>query len=103
MGTHELDVRLRKMSDQRLSLPKHMLISRDVQQLRRAVLSLLLPAATALLDLASEHIPSPVASQSHRAPSFCEPSPNADNGKWHKAIRECDPDGPLVLFASKMV
>jgi elongation factor 2 len=103
LETHELDVKLQKMSDHRLSLPKHMLMSRDVQQLRRAVLSLLLPAATTLLDLASVHVPSPGASQRLRASSLCEPSANAGKGKWQQAICACDPDGPLVLFASKMV
>lgn len=59
-----------------------------------------LPAAEALLGMIIFHLPSPVKAQAYRYSSLYE-GPLDD--KYAKAIQECDPNGPLMLYVSKMV
>eukprot|EP01022_Parablepharisma_sp_SALTPOND_P009758 TRINITY_DN1402_c0_g1_i2.p1 TRINITY_DN1402_c0_g1~~TRINITY_DN1402_c0_g1_i2.p1 ORF type:complete len:843 (-),score=91.66 TRINITY_DN1402_c0_g1_i2:79-2607(-) len=57
-------------------------------------------AADALLDMIVTHLPSPKIAQKYRCPYLYE-GPQDD--PCAKAIRECDPIGPLMIYISKMV
>jgi len=59
-----------------------------------------LPAAEALLGMIILHLPSPVKAQAYRVSNLYE-GPLDD--KYAKAIATCDPEGPLMLYVSKMV
>jgi len=59
-----------------------------------------LPAAEALLGMIIFHLPSPVKAQGYRYSNLYE-GPLDD--RYAKAIKECDPNGPLMLYVSKMV
>jgi len=59
-----------------------------------------LPAAEALLSMIITHLPSPVVAQQYRVSTLYE-GPLDD--KYAKAIAACDPNGPLMLYISKMV
>ena len=59
-----------------------------------------LPASEALLEMMIEHLPSPVKAQKYRAD--CLYSGPLDDDACN-GIRSCDPDGPLMLYVSKMV
>lgn len=64
------------------------------------VLQLWLPAGDALVTMIIDHLPSPVQAQRYRAESLY--TGPADD-PVATAIRNCDPDGPLTIFISKMV
>ena len=57
-------------------------------------------AADALLDMIVVHLPSPKVAQVYRCPYLYE-GPQDD--ECAKAIRECDPQGPLMVYISKLV
>ena len=57
-------------------------------------------AADALLDMIVAHLPSPKIAQVYRCQYLYE-GPQDD--PCAKAIRECDPKGPLMIYISKMV
>ena len=57
-------------------------------------------AADALLEMIVRHLPSPKQAQVYRGPYLYE-GPQDDI--YAKAIRECDPNGPLMIYVSKMV
>jgi len=59
-----------------------------------------LPAADALLEMIVLHLPSPVTAQKYRVQNLYE-GPQDD--ECAIAIRDCDPNGPLMLYISKMV
>lgn len=70
------------------------------KQLLKAVMRKFLPATDALLEMIVFHLPSPVVAQRYRVENLYE-GPMDD--ECAKAIRECDPNGPLMIFVSKMV
>jgi elongation factor 2 len=57
-------------------------------------------AAEALIEMIIMKLPSPVKAQKYRAGYLYE-GPQDDQS--YKAIRDCDKDGPLMIFISKMV
>jgi len=59
-----------------------------------------LPAADALLEMIVVHLPSPVVAQKYRVETLYE-GPQED--ECAKAIAACDPEGPLMMYVSKMV
>jgi len=59
-----------------------------------------LPAAQALLQMVCNHLPSPVTAQAYRVENLYSGPLDDDCGT---AIRACDPNGPLMLYVSKMV
>ncbi|KAJ2786092.1 translation elongation factor 2 [Coemansia javaensis] len=59
-----------------------------------------LPAAEALMEMICIHLPSPAVAQKYRVDGLYE-GPMDD--VCAKAIRDCDPNGPLMLYVSKMV
>jgi len=59
-----------------------------------------LPAHDALLEMLVQHLPSPSMAQKYRCSSLYT-GPLDD--KWATAISNCDPDGPLMMYVSKMI
>ncbi|KAJ2650862.1 translation elongation factor 2 [Coemansia sp. RSA 1250] len=59
-----------------------------------------LPAAEALMEMICIHLPSPKVAQKYRVAGLYE-GPLDDN--CAKGIANCDPNGPLMLYVSKMV
>jgi len=75
---------------------------RDLQgkHLMKNVFQKWINAADALLEMIILKLPSPVKAQKYRAAYLYE-GPQDD--VTFKAIRDCDPDGPLCVFISKMI
>mmetsp|Transcript_25128 Transcript_25128/g.54271 ORF Transcript_25128/g.54271 Transcript_25128/m.54271 type:complete len:851 (-) Transcript_25128:117-2669(-) len=59
-----------------------------------------LPAAEALLEMIVNHLPSPAIAQKYRVENLYS-GPMDD--ECAEAIRKCDPNGPLMMYVSKMV
>ena len=68
--------------------------------LMKRVLQNWLPASSALLEMMIFHLPSPATAQKYRVENLYE-GPLDD--KYANAIRNCDPEGPLMLYVSKMI
>jgi elongation factor 2 len=66
----------------------------------KSVMQKFLPAHEALLEMIVNHLPSPVEAQSYRY-SLLYTGPLDD--PYATAIKNCDKNGPLMLFVSKMV
>ncbi|XBJ21886.1 hypothetical protein VPH35_000357 [Triticum aestivum] len=66
----------------------------------KCVMQTWLPASTALLEMMICHLPSPLEAQKYRVENLYE-GPLDD--KYAEAIKKCDPEGPLMLYVSKMV
>lgn len=66
----------------------------------KCVMQTWLPASTALLEMMICHLPSPLEAQEYRVENLYE-GPLDD--KYAEAIKQCDPEGPLMLYVSKMV
>eukprot|EP00900_Chrysochromulina_parva_P026073 jgi/Chrpa1/809/Chrysochromulina_OHIO_Genome00005247-RA len=59
-----------------------------------------LPAHDALLEMLVQHLPSPVQSQKYRVDTLYT-GPVDDI--WAEGIRKCDPEGPLMMYISKLI
>jgi elongation factor 2 len=70
------------------------------RELLSAVYRRWLPMAEALLEMIVLHLPSPVTAQKYRCETLYT-GPMED--ECAEAIRNCDPNGPLMLYVSKMV
>merc|ERR1712024_264451 len=68
--------------------------------LMKAVMRNWLPAGETLLQMIAIHLPSPVASQKYRAAALYE-GPQDDEAAL--AMKTCNPNGPLMMYISKMV
>ncbi len=68
--------------------------------LLKTVMRKFLPAADALLEMIIIHLPSPAKAQKYRCETLYE-GPQDD--ECATAIKACDPNGPLMLYISKMV
>jgi len=68
--------------------------------LLKAVMRKFLPASDALLEMLVVHLPSPVKAQKYRVENLYE-GPMDD--ECATAIRNCDQEGPLMVYVSKMV
>eukprot|EP01098_Paradermamoeba_levis_P007003 TRINITY_DN290_c0_g1_i1.p2 TRINITY_DN290_c0_g1~~TRINITY_DN290_c0_g1_i1.p2 ORF type:complete len:841 (-),score=338.38 TRINITY_DN290_c0_g1_i1:133-2655(-) len=68
--------------------------------LLKTVMRKFLPAADSLLEMMVIHLPSPVTAQKYRCETLYE-GPLDD--ECATAIRNCDADGPLMMYVSKMV
>eukprot|EP01097_Dermamoeba_algensis_P003897 TRINITY_DN2635_c0_g3_i1.p1 TRINITY_DN2635_c0_g3~~TRINITY_DN2635_c0_g3_i1.p1 ORF type:complete len:841 (+),score=238.78 TRINITY_DN2635_c0_g3_i1:108-2630(+) len=68
--------------------------------LLKTVMRKFLPAADALLEMMVVHLPSPATAQKYRCDTLYE-GPLDD--ECAVAIRNCDPNGPLMMYVSKMV
>lgn len=68
--------------------------------LLKLVMNRFIPAADALLEMIVIHLPSPLKAQKYRV-DFLYEGPLDD--ECATAIRECNPEGPLMVYISKMV
>jgi len=68
--------------------------------LLKRIMQTWLPAAKALLGMIVNHLPSPKVAQKYRADTLYA-GPIDD--KAGQAIANCDPNGPLMMYVSKMV
>jgi elongation factor 2 len=68
--------------------------------LMKRVMQSWLPAHEALLEMMIWHLPSPAKAQKYRVDCLYE-GPLDD--VYATAIRNCDPDGPLMMYISKMI
>ena len=72
----------------------------EPKKLLKAVMHKFVPASEALLEMIVINLPSPATAQRYRVETLYE-GPMDDESAT--GIRECDPNGPLVLYISKMV
>merc|ERR1712186_130510 len=68
--------------------------------LMKCVMRNWLPAGEAMFQMIVIHLPSPVTAQKYRAELLYEGPPDDEA---RNAIKACDPDGPLMMYVSKMV
>eukprot|EP00244_Chara_vulgaris_P012570 TRINITY_DN66_c0_g1_i1.p1 TRINITY_DN66_c0_g1~~TRINITY_DN66_c0_g1_i1.p1 ORF type:complete len:844 (+),score=193.95 TRINITY_DN66_c0_g1_i1:281-2812(+) len=68
--------------------------------LMKRVMQTWLPASDALLEMMIFHLPSPATAQKYRVENLYE-GPLDD--VYANSIRNCDPEGPLILYVSKMI
>jgi len=68
--------------------------------LMKVVMRTWLPAGDAMFMMICIHLPSPVTAQKYRAEQLYE-GPNDDAAC--QAMKTCDPNGPLMMYISKMV
>ncbi|KAG8758638.1 Elongation factor 2 [Serendipita sp. 396] len=68
--------------------------------LLKVIMRKFLPAGEALLEMIVINLPSPLTAQKYRVETLYE-GPMDDESAI--GIRDCDPNGPLVLYVSKMV
>ncbi|KAJ8755104.1 hypothetical protein K2173_016833 [Erythroxylum novogranatense] len=68
--------------------------------LMKRVMQTWLPASNALLEMMIFHLPSPAKAQKYRVENLYE-GPLDD--PYANAVRNCDPEGPLMLYVSKMI
>lgn len=74
--------------------------SLPAKRMLKAIMQKFLPASEALLGMIVMHLPSPAVSQKYRAEQLYR-GPKGD--VYYEGIRNCDPEGPLMLYVSKMV
>ena len=72
----------------------------DGKPLMKRVMQTWLPADRALLEMMIYHLPSPATAQAYRVENLYE-GPADD--PYGTAIANCDPNGPLMLYVSKMI
>ncbi|KAH7820525.1 putative elongation factor 2 [Monocercomonoides exilis] len=70
------------------------------QHLEKSVMNSWIPVADALLEAIILHLPSPVEAQRYRMATLYS-GPLDD--ECATAIRTCDPEGPLMIFISKLI
>ena len=68
--------------------------------LLRTIFQKWIPAADALIEMMMINLPSPKTAQQYRAKYLYE---GQEEDECYKGIRDCDPNGPLMVYISKMV
>ncbi|KAL7061853.1 hypothetical protein AAHC03_01975 [Spirometra sp. Aus1] len=81
-----------KLSSEEFELPS--------KQMLKCIMHKWLPAEDCLLEMVCIHLPSPVFSQRYRMELLYD-GPHDDEAAV--AIGDCDPEGPLMMYVSKMV
>ena len=90
-----------------LTIPSHVLRSRDPRAILTTVFAAWLPLSTAILVSVIEYLPAPPAAQASRLPTLIEASPGAEH--VDRALRnamigfKASPQDPVVAYVSKMV
>merc|ERR1719200_36772 len=79
---------------------KHEELQQEGKPLMKAVMRNWLPAGDAMFQMIVIHLPSPVTAQKYRSDQLYE-GPHDDAACI--GIKNCDPDGPLMMYVSKMV
>jgi len=72
----------------------------EAKPLIKKIMQKWLPAGETMLQLITIHLPSPVTAQRYRAEMLYE-GPQDDEA--FLGIKNCDPNGPLMMYVSKMV
>jgi len=72
----------------------------EAKPLIKKIMQKWLPAGETMLQLITIHLPSPVTAQKYRAEMLYE-GPKDDEA--FMGIKNCDPNGPLMMYVSKMV
>jgi len=93
------DVYLKMLTTLNVEIPKDALELTGKPLLKR-VMQTWLPAATTLLQMIVNHLPSPRVAQAYRAENLYSGPMEDEAGV---AIAGCDPKGPLMMYISKMV
>lgn len=70
------------------------------KKLMRVILQKWINAADALLEMMITHLPSPKKAQAYRAKYLYE---GPEDDKCCTAMKQCDSEGPLMMYVSKMV
>jgi elongation factor 2 len=96
---NEEDKYMKMLKKLNVAIPKDAKDLREKPLLKR-VMQTWLPAAESLLQMIVNHLPSPVIAQRYRLD--CLYSGPMDDASA-TAIRTCDPNGPLMMYVSKMV
>ena len=90
-----------------LTVPPHVLRSRDPRAIMTTVFSAWLPLSTAILVSTIEHLPAPPAAQASRLPTLIDTSPGekyVDQSVRDAMINiKTQKDDPVVAYVSKMV
>ncbi|XP_043200256.1 eukaryotic translation elongation factor 2-like [Amphibalanus amphitrite] len=73
---------------------------KEGKQLMKVVMRTWLPAGNTLLQMIAIHLPSPVTAQFYRMEMLYEGPPDDEAAR---AIKACNPEGPLMMYVSKMV
>lgn len=73
---------------------------KEGKALLKVIMRTWLPAGDTLLQMIAIHLPSPVTAQKYRMEMLYE-GPQDDEAA--RAIKACDPEGPLMMYVSKMV
>lgn len=73
---------------------------KDGKNLLKVVMRTWLPAGESLLQMIAIHLPSPITAQKYRMEILYE-GPHDDEAAI--AVKTCNPDGPLMMYISKMV
>merc|ERR1712136_486075 len=79
---------------------KHEDLQMEGKPLMKVVMRTWLPAGEAMFLMICIHLPSPVTAQKYRTEMLYE-GPNDDPAAI--AMKNCDPEGPLMMYISKMV
>merc|ERR1712227_489856 len=79
---------------------KHEEKEMEGKPLMKCVMRNWLPAGEAMFQMIVIHLPSPVTAQKYRAELLYEGPPDDEACT---AIKNCDPNGPLMMYVSKMV
>ncbi|KAJ3437924.1 eukaryotic translation elongation factor 2a tandem duplicate 1-related [Anaeramoeba flamelloides] len=70
------------------------------KELLVTIMKKFLPAADALIEMIIYHLPSPKVAQKYRVQNLYE---GDQNDECAQAIANCDPEGPLMMYVSKMI
>lgn len=69
------------------------------KDLLKLVMQKFIPNSDALLEMIIVHLPSPIVAQKYRVDHLYS-GPKGD--KYYEGIKNCDPNGPLVMYVSKL-
>ena len=72
------------------------------KKLVKVVMQAWLPASDILMKMTVDHLPSPVDAQKYRC-KYLYTGPEDMSDPSFKGIHDCDKDGPLVMYVSKMI
>ncbi|KAF2671824.1 ribosome biogenesis protein Ria1 [Microthyrium microscopicum] len=90
-----------------ISIPTHILKSRNAQNILTTLFAKWLPLSTAVLVSVIEQLPSPPTAQAKRMPALLDSSPGATDISSEIRTATCDftqaDDQPVLAFVSKMV
>jgi len=93
------DIYLKMLKSLNVKIPKD---AKELvgKPLLKRIMQTWLPASEALMEMLVNHLPSPTVAQSYRC-DLLYTGPLDDD--CAKAIRTCDPKGPVMMYISKMV